>query len=83
MSPDRARQIEALLVRMVQTGQLRGRVSEQQLIELLDQVSDVVSPAEVTYSVGAHIDRRGAVQERAWKGFHCGEYRRSPPVRAH
>ena len=38
VSPDRARQIEAILLRMAQTGQLRGRVSEAQLIELLDQV---------------------------------------------
>lgn len=38
VSSDRARQVEALLLRMAQTGQLRGRVSEEQLIELLDQV---------------------------------------------
>lgn len=39
MSPERAQQIEAILLRMVQAGQLRGRVSEEQLIGLLDQVS--------------------------------------------
>ena len=39
VSPDRSRQIEAILLRMAQTGQLRGRVSEEQLIELLEQVS--------------------------------------------
>ena len=38
VSPDRAKQIEAILLRMVQSGQLRGRVSEEQLIGLLDQV---------------------------------------------
>lgn len=38
VSSDRARQVESLLMRMAQTGQLRGRVSEEQLIELLDQV---------------------------------------------
>ena len=38
VSSDRARQVEGLLMRMAQTGQLRGRVSEEQLIELLDQV---------------------------------------------
>ncbi|SGZ31147.1 BQ5605_C047g12318 [Microbotryum silenes-dioicae] len=36
--PERARAIEALLLRMAQSGQLRGRVSENQLIGVLDQV---------------------------------------------
>ncbi|KAI0792833.1 DNA-binding TFAR19-related protein [Abortiporus biennis] len=40
VSPDRARQIEAILLRMAQTGQLRGRVSENQLIELLEQIDE-------------------------------------------
>lgn len=39
VSPERSRQIEGILVRMAQTGQLRGKVSEEQLIELLEQVS--------------------------------------------
>lgn len=39
VSPERAQQIEAILLRMVQAGQLRGRVSEEQLIGLLDQVN--------------------------------------------
>lgn len=38
VSPERSQQIEGILMRMVQSGQLRGRVSENQLIELLDQV---------------------------------------------
>ena len=38
VSPERSRQIEGILVRMAQSGQLRGRVSENQLIELLEQV---------------------------------------------
>lgn len=57
VSPDRARQIEAILLRMAQTGQLRGRVSEEQLIELLDQVCS--SPTvRVLYelTVGLQID---------------------------
>ncbi|KAK4050915.1 hypothetical protein OIO90_004891 [Microbotryomycetes sp. JL221] len=36
--PERARGIEDLLVRMAQSGQLRGRVSEEQLIGVLDQI---------------------------------------------
>ncbi|GAA6031828.1 hypothetical protein JCM8097_002010 [Rhodosporidiobolus ruineniae] len=38
VKPDRARTIEQLLMRMAQSGQLRGRVSEDQLIDVLDQV---------------------------------------------
>ncbi|KAI5479074.1 programmed cell death protein 5 [Pseudohyphozyma bogoriensis] len=36
--PEKARSIEQLLMRMAQGGQLRGRVSEDQLIGVLDQV---------------------------------------------
>ncbi|KAI0654784.1 hypothetical protein C8Q70DRAFT_925216 [Cubamyces menziesii] len=43
VSPDRAKQIEAILLRMVQSGQLRGRVSEEQLIGLLDQIDGAQS----------------------------------------
>lgn len=34
--------IEQILVRMAQTGQLRGRVTEQQLIGLLEQASSLI-----------------------------------------
>jgi programmed cell death protein 5 len=37
--PERAKGIEQLLMRMAQGGQLRGKVSEDQLIGVLDQVS--------------------------------------------
>ncbi|GJJ12242.1 hypothetical protein Clacol_006483 [Clathrus columnatus] len=40
VSPSRSRQIEGILLRMAQTGQLRGRVTEQQLIELLEQAEN-------------------------------------------
>lgn len=43
VTPDCSRQIESILARMAQTGQLRGRVSEAQLIDLLQQVR-VLSP---------------------------------------
>lgn len=39
VSQERARQIEAILLRMAQSGQLRGRVTEEQLIDLLEKVS--------------------------------------------
>ena len=38
VSPTRSNQIESILLRMLQAGQLRGRVGEQQLIDLLEQV---------------------------------------------
>lgn len=38
VSEDRARQIEGILLRMAQSGQLRGRVTEEQLIDILDKV---------------------------------------------
>jgi programmed cell death protein 5 len=37
--PQRAQGIEDLLMRMAKGGQLRGQVSEEQLIGVLDQVS--------------------------------------------
>ncbi|KAL1747523.1 PDCD5-related protein [Schizophyllum fasciatum] len=40
VSPERSRQIEAILVRLVQSGQIRGRISENQLIDLLDQMEN-------------------------------------------
>ncbi|KAF9001874.1 PDCD5-related protein [Cyathus striatus] len=41
VSPERSKQIESILVRMVQSGQIRGRMSEEQLINLLDQMEQV------------------------------------------
>jgi DNA-binding TFAR19-related protein (PDSD5 family) len=38
VAPQRSAQIEGMLLRMAQTGQLRGRVTEQMLIGLLEQV---------------------------------------------
>ncbi|KAG6879033.1 hypothetical protein C0992_005726 [Termitomyces sp. T32_za158] len=40
VSPERSKHIESILLRMAQSGQLRGRISENQLIELLEQEVD-------------------------------------------
>jgi len=40
VSPERSAQIESILLRMAQSGQLRGRVTEAQLIDLLDQMEE-------------------------------------------
>ncbi|TFK29825.1 DNA-binding TFAR19-related protein [Coprinopsis marcescibilis] len=44
VSPQRAQQIEAILVRMVGGGQLRNKVTEAQFIDLLDQLEGVQDP---------------------------------------
>jgi programmed cell death protein 5 len=44
VSPDRSKQIETILLRMAQSGQLRNRVSEEQLIDLLNQVNFYLAP---------------------------------------
>ncbi|KAK7689072.1 hypothetical protein QCA50_007763 [Cerrena zonata] len=43
VSPQRSQQIEGILLRMAQTGQLRGRVTEEQLIDLLEQAEEAQS----------------------------------------
>jgi len=40
VSPERSQQIESIILRMAQSGQLRGRVSESQLIDLLEQMEE-------------------------------------------
>ncbi|KAI9337070.1 PDCD5-related protein [Zopfochytrium polystomum] len=37
---DKARSVEDMLIRMAQTGQLRGKVNEKMLIDLLEQISE-------------------------------------------
>lgn len=41
VSQERHQQIQAILLRMAQGGQLRNKVTEAQLIDLLDQASSV------------------------------------------
>jgi len=48
VSPERSRHIEEILLRLMQSGQLRGRVSEQQLIELLEQADEAQSKSKST-----------------------------------
>ncbi|KAF8628404.1 hypothetical protein AX15_003927 [Amanita polypyramis BW_CC] len=40
VSPDRAAKVESLILSLAQGGKLRGRVTESQLIELLEQLED-------------------------------------------
>ncbi|KZV70626.1 DNA-binding TFAR19-related protein [Peniophora sp. CONT] len=63
VAPDRSRQIEGILARMAQTGQLRGRVSEAQLIDLLQQAEDANSSAA---KVGAIKFQRRVDDDDDW-----------------
>ncbi|KAN0115866.1 DNA-binding TFAR19-like protein [Russula decolorans] len=67
VSPTRSNQIESILLRMVQSGQLRGRVSEQQLIDLLEQVR--------LFPFGSYINAFVNYEYRQTK------HRKRPPVR--
>ncbi|KAF8333954.1 PDCD5-related protein [Cantharellus anzutake] len=43
VNPDLSSKVQTILFRMAQTGQIRGRVTEQQLIGLLDQAEGIAS----------------------------------------
>jgi len=58
VSPTRSNQIESILLRMFQGGQLRGRVSEQQLIDLLEQADEA---QKKTSGQGAIVFQRRVV----------------------
>ncbi|KAF9244251.1 PDCD5-related protein, partial [Melanogaster broomeanus] len=58
VSPDRARQIEGILLRMAQSGQLRGKVSEAQLIELLEQMEETQGKSSMKKTTIVYQRRR-------------------------
>ncbi|KAK7035742.1 PDCD5-related protein [Favolaschia claudopus] len=58
VSPERSKQIEGILMRMVQSGQLRGRVSENQLIDLLEQMEDAQGGAATSKKSNIVFQRR-------------------------
>merc|ERR1712063_2199 len=49
VKPERARLVESHLLRSAQNGQLRGKVDENQLRAILDQVSQQGGKTKVTY----------------------------------
>lgn len=63
VSPQRSQQIEAILLRMAQTGQLRGRVSENQLIDLLEQAEDAQSKGAPKKGTIVFQRRKGGVDD--------------------
>ncbi|KAI6117565.1 PDCD5-related protein [Pisolithus croceorrhizus] len=58
VSPERSQQIEAVLLRMAQTGQLRGKVTESQLIELLEQMEEAQSKTNTKKTTIVYQRRR-------------------------
>ncbi|EMD34428.1 hypothetical protein CERSUDRAFT_117301 [Gelatoporia subvermispora B] len=63
VAPDRARQIEAILLRMAQTGQIRSRVTEDQLIELLEQVEETQSKSAPKKGTIVFQRRKGGLDD--------------------
>lgn len=58
VSPDRSKQIESVLLRMAQSGQLRGQVAEKQLIELLEQMEEAQGRSTTKKSTIVYQRRR-------------------------
>ncbi|KAJ3489935.1 hypothetical protein NLI96_g1790 [Meripilus lineatus] len=63
VSPERSRQIEAILLRMAQSGQLRGRVTEEQLIGLLEQAEEAQSKGAPKKGTIVFQRRKGAFDD--------------------
>jgi len=48
VKPDKARSVEDMIIRAAQTGQLGGKVDEQRLISLLEQISEKEKKTKIT-----------------------------------
>jgi len=68
VSPTRSNQIESILLRMLQAGQLRGRVSEQQLIDLLEQVCVVTLCSKLNAAHNSQIQADDAQKKASGQG---------------
>ena len=51
VKPDKARGVEELLLRMARGGQLQGRVTEAQMVQFLEQISDLEKKSETKITV--------------------------------
>jgi len=49
VKPDKARRVEDMIIGAAQSGQLRGKVDEANLISLLDQISKKQKHTTITY----------------------------------
>ncbi|KII89236.1 hypothetical protein PLICRDRAFT_601035 [Plicaturopsis crispa FD-325 SS-3] len=66
VSPERSRQIESILLRLAQSGQLRGRVSESQLIDLLEQAEEAQGKSVSTKKRTIVYQRRKDFDDDDW-----------------
>ena len=46
VKPEKARGVEDLLIRMAQSGKLRGQVTEPQLVQYLEQINTQIEPSK-------------------------------------
>ncbi|KNE72975.1 hypothetical protein AMAG_20649 [Allomyces macrogynus ATCC 38327] len=53
VKPQNARAVEDMILRMAQTGQLRGKVGEDQLIDLLGNISESKQSTKIVGKEGA------------------------------
>jgi len=65
VNPQLSNQIEGVLLRMAQSGQLRGRVTEAQLIGLLDQ-ADAAQGKSTTKKSTVVFQRRKGLDDDDW-----------------
>ncbi|KAI9175835.1 hypothetical protein H9P43_006199 [Blastocladiella emersonii ATCC 22665] len=56
VKPSNARAVEDMVLRMAQTGQLRGKVTEDQLIDLLGNISDAKAETKVVFNRRRALD---------------------------
>ncbi|PWN92464.1 hypothetical protein FA10DRAFT_266222 [Acaromyces ingoldii] len=63
VKPEKARAIQDLLIRMAQSGQVRQRVTEQQLIGLLDQVEGNSADGSGTASKITYTRKKTAMDD--------------------
>lgn len=54
VKPEKAKGVEEMLIRMVQSGQIRGQVTETQLVDLLSQVKE--SGPKITFARRQEVD---------------------------
>jgi hypothetical protein len=86
VSPTRSAQIEGILLRMAQGGQLRGRVNEETLINLLEQVSQprltssVTSTPLTALNTGRRLSEEGRRGQERRDRRKCCRQLFSPPL---
>lgn len=66
VKPDRARGVEDLLIRMQRAGQIRQRVTEGELVGLLEEIAAQQQAERETVGKIRHLRRSGDESEDDW-----------------